>query len=52
MPEGEGLGRRRWHTQTAPQIEVVEADAKTTTEKLLERSQPSKSIPGEQLPWR
>ena len=44
LPEGESLGRRRWHTRTAPQIEVVEA--RTTIERLLERTQPSRSIPG------
>ena len=44
LSEGEGFGGRRW--QMAPQIEVVEADARTTIEKLLECCQPSKSIPG------
>ena len=46
MPEGEGLGRRRWRTHTSPQIGVVEVNARTTIEKLLERSQPSRSVPG------
>ena len=46
MPEGKGLGRKRWHTHTSPKIEVVEIHARTTIERLLERSQPSRSIPG------
>ena len=46
MPEGEGLERRKWRTHTAPQIEVVEVNSRTTIKKLLERSQPSKSISG------
>ena len=46
MPEGEDPGRRRWHTQTTPWIEVVEVGARTTLERLLERSQPSEAIPG------
>ena len=45
LPEGEGLGRRRWQTQTAPHMTVVEAGAWTMIEKLLERSQPSSCIP-------
>ena len=43
---GEGLGRRRWHTRTSPRVEVVEVHARTTIERLLERSQLSSSIPG------
>ena len=46
LREGEGLGRRQWHTNTSPRIEVVEVHAKTDIERLLGRSQPSKSIPG------
>ena len=46
LPEGEGLGRRRWHAHTAPQIEVVEVNARTTLERLLERSHSSRSVSG------
>ena len=46
LPEGEGLGRRRWQTSASPRIEVVEVHARTDLERLLGRSQPSKSIPG------
>ena len=43
VPELEG--ERRWYTKTGPQIRVVEAKARTTIERLLERSQPSEEIP-------
>ena len=43
--EGEGLEGRRWFTKTRPQILVVEAKARATIERLLERSQPSEEIP-------
>ena len=46
LPEGEAQGRRRWQTNTSPRIEVVEVHARTNLERLLGRSQPSKSIPG------
>ena len=45
LPEGEGLGGRRWFTHTEPRILVVEARARTTLEKLLERSRLSEAIP-------
>ena len=45
-PEGEGMGRRRWRTTTEPHIEVVEVDALTPLESLLERRPPSSNIPG------
>ena len=46
LPESEAQGRRRWQTNTSPRIEVVEVHARTNLERLLGRSQPSKSIPG------
>lgn len=46
-----GGGGRRWRTHTSPQIEVVEANARTTLERLLGCSEPSRSIPGLRT-WR
>ena len=39
------LGRGRWFTRTKPRILLVEAGARATLEKLLERSRPSEAIP-------
>ena len=44
LPEGEGLGGRRWFTRTEPRVKVVKAGARTT-ERMLERSWPSEAIP-------
>ena len=59
LPEGEGLGGRRWFVRTEPRVKVVkagartteprilvvEARARTTLEKLLEKSRPSEAVP-------
>ena len=45
LPEGEGLGGKRWFARTDPQVLVIEAGARTTLERLLERRRPSEAIP-------